>query len=133
MLRGIVKTEEALNGCFECFFMFPADHGIMDVAICKLCSKIVPYEKRILLSRHIKECHSEWVGAMWLSIFPISLTQKKLASNSKISVSKSKSCKFTKIKKHPLKPWQDPESLFCSPKLSEITKKEIKPCNQKGD
>lgn len=32
-----------------------------------------------------------------------------------------------------VKPWQDPESLFCSPKLSEITKKEIKPCNQEGD
>jgi hypothetical protein len=37
--------------------------------------------------------------------------------------------KEKKIHRHPLKPWDDPESLFCSPKLKEIIGKEPKKGN----
>lgn len=68
---------------------------------CLLCG-IPQYEENRL--SHIELNHSEWINAIWLD--------EKREKYGK------------KLRTYPLKPWRDPESLFCSPNLKNIINKE---------
>lgn len=64
--------------------------------ICKLCGR--PFTSFVSIKKHLREEHNN-------------------------CFKKEKRLKPIKHRHH-LKPWKDPESLFCSPKLKEITGKE---------
>lgn len=68
---------------------------------CLLCG--IPQYKESCLS-HIELNHPEWINAIWFN--------EKREKYGK------------KLRAHPLKPWKDPESLFCSPNLKNIINKE---------
>jgi len=73
-----------------------------DWYFCLLCGK--PLYKDDCLA-HIESNHQNWISAIWI-------------------VEKMK--KYVKQERHryPLKPWKDPQSLFCSPNLKYIINKE---------
>lgn len=68
---------------------------------CLLCG--LPHYKKDSL-RHIESCHIDWINAVWIEekIIPIKKQRHR----------------------YPLKPWKDPQSLFCSPNLKDIINKE---------
>jgi hypothetical protein len=68
---------------------------------CLLCGKSQYKENRL---SHIESIHEEWVNAFWV----VEKIEKYVR----------------KRRTYPLKPWRDPESLFCSPNLKYIINKE---------
>lgn len=64
--------------------------------------------KESIIYRHLRNLKKKGVIFKYLILIPRSPRPKNIAP------------KHT----HPLKPWKDPQSLFCSPRLKEIIKKE---------
>jgi hypothetical protein len=78
---------------------------------CLLCGMPLYEESRMT---HIECNHPEWINVLWCK------EKRKYDGPRKLT--------------HPLKPWRDPESLFCSPNLKYIIDKEPlqgKECREK--
>jgi hypothetical protein len=81
---------------------------------CLLCGKPL-YKKNFLT--HIESDHIGWINAFWF----VEKEEEKEED------------RVRKLGTYPLKPWRDPESLFCSKNLKNIIGKEPLSGNECGD
>jgi len=90
--------------------------------ICLLCGEVLVPGKSY---QHFSEYHPEWWQAIWLKSYRSKPAEKERRFNPK-SARKNVPHKPKPKPRTYLKPWQDPESLFCDRKfLSELIGKEI--------